>query len=309
MKIDGKKAIETSCGWHGVVGNDAGREGLATPRLQARPEGTAKLMQAKECASQAMAAAVQAGNIRWVPYETLCCPDMPAFPDDRRAGVVQPQDLPSGEARTIEVFTERPGDERILDQRERSMVQHFSNTWPSRLSHSQQRQLEQGHYFLTDPDGQSRQCSDYPDFARFIGTGQTGDLPERVLHVAGPQLHNFLCQTYLYNPALSLFGHAGQRRVEPMPNLRTVFDVARNQHGQVQVRYTAHDDRLDSAMLVGVEDHDEHEAGALAPASIRFSGTLLFSPDGACAISPVRVHASEMRFAESAASAVTDSFA
>jgi hypothetical protein len=127
--------------------------------------------------------------------------------------------------------------------------------------------------------------------------------------VAGPQLHNFLCQTYLYNPALSLFGHAGQRRVEPMPNLRTVYDVARNQHGQVQVRYTARDDRLDSAMLVGVEDHDEHEAGALAPASIRFSGTLLFSSDGACAIGPVKVHATEMQFAESAALAVTDSFA
>lgn len=310
MKIDGKKAVETSRGWHGVVENDGERERLTTPRLQARPEGTAKLMQAKGCASQAMAAAVQAGNMHWVPYETLCNPDTPAFPgNDRRVEVLRSQDLPAGQAGTIEVFNEGQGDERIVEQHKRNVVRHFANTWPSRLPYSQQAQVEQGRYFLTDPDGRSRQCSDYPDFARFIGAGQTGDLPERVLHVAGPQLHNFLCQTYLYNPALSLFGHAGQRRVEPMPNLRTVYDVARNQHGQVQVRYMAHDDALDRAMLVGTEDHDEHEASALTPASIRFSGTLLFSPDGACAIGPVRVHATAMQFAEPTALAVTDSFA
>lgn len=162
---------------------------------------------------------------------------------------------------------------------------------------------------MTDPDGRSRQCSNYPDFVKFIGAGQTGDFPERVLHVAGPQLHNFLCQTYLYNPALSLFGHAGQRRVEPIPNLRTVYDIARNQHGQVQVRYTARDDGLDRAMLVGIDDYDGHEANALTPASIRFSGTLLCSPDGACAIGPVQIHATAMQFAEPTAPAVTDTFA
>lgn len=311
MKIDGRKPAETSCGWHGVVANDNGRKGLATPKLQARPESAAKLMQAKECAGRAMIATdVQAGNMRWVPFEMLYNPHTANFPGDgRRAEILRPHGIPADEARKIRVFEERTGDERIVEQRKINLTRHFTSTWPSRLPHHQQRQLEQGRYFLTDLDGRSRRCCAYPDFAEFVGAGPTGDLAERILHVAGPQLHNFLCQTFLYNPSLCLFGHAGQRRVEPVPNLRTVYDVARNQYGQVQVRYTARDDGLDRAMLVGIEDHDEHEASALTPASIRFSGALLFSPDGACAIGPVRIHATAMQFTEPTAPAVTDSFA
>jgi hypothetical protein len=190
-----------------------------------------------------------------------------------------------------------------------NVARHFTSTWHSRLPSHQQRQLEHGSYFLTTLDGQSQHCRDYSDLAKFVGAGQTGDLPERVLHVAGPQLHNFLCQTYLYNPALSLFGHVGHRRVEPMPNLLTVYDLARNQHGKVQVCYTAHDDALDRAMLVGMEDYDEHEASALMPASVRFTGTLLFSPDGSCAIGPVQIYASAMQFPQPMPLAVTDTFA
>lgn len=310
MKIDGKKASETSCEWHGVVVNGNGRQELATPKLQARSESMGKLMQARECAGKtAIAANVQPGKMHWVPFETLYKPHTADFPDSSCAEMLRLHGGASAEVEKFHVFDERSGDERIVEQRKWNVARHFTNTWASRLPAHQQRQLEQGNYFLTGLDGRSRHCCDYPDFANFTGAGQTGDLPERVLHVAGPQLHNFLCQTYLYNLALSLFDRVGQRRVEPIPNLRTVYDIARNQHGQVRVRYTAHDDALDRAMLVGTEDHDEHEASALTPASIRFSGTLLFSPDGACAIGPVQIHATAMQFAEPTALAVTDSFA
>lgn len=310
MKIDGKKPAETSSGWHGVVAIDNGRKELATPKLQARTESATKLMQAREPTSQTLPATdVQPGNMRWVPFHMLCGPQAAGFPDHKNsAEILRPHGFTLDDIGTFHAFDERPGDERIGAQRKINITRHFTTTWLSRLPSHQQQQLEQGLYFLTDLNGRSRHCRAYADFAEFVGAGQTGDLPERVLHVAGPQLHNFLCQTYLYNPALSLFGHAGQRRVEPMPDLRTAYGVARDQHGQVQIRYTARDDGLDRAMLVGMEEHDEHEVSVRTPASIRFHGTLLFSPDGACAIGPVQIHATPMQFMEPAALPVTDSF-
>nr|WP_217345463.1 hypothetical protein [Noviherbaspirillum sp. L7-7A]MBV0879746.1 hypothetical protein [Noviherbaspirillum sp. L7-7A] len=310
MKIDGKKLDEMPYAWHDVVTHGNAHIQLTPPKLQARPESMAKLMQAKECSGKAVSTtSVQNTGMRWMPFERMYNPQTDFPNNSGRVETLRPQGTLLEETRNIHAFDERPGDERIVDQRKINVARHFTNTWPSRLPSHQQRQLEHGSYYLITPDGQSRQCRDYPDFAKFVDAVQTGDLPERILHVAGPQLHNFLCQTYLYNPALSLFGHVGQRRVEPMPNLRTVYDIARNQQGQVQVRYTARDDGLDRAMLVGIEDYDEHEASALMPASIRFSGSLLFSPDGACAIGPVRMHATAMQFSEPTALAVTDSFA
>lgn len=311
MKIDGKKPADMSGGRHDAVANANGSEGPAAPKLQARPKNAARLIHENECTgSTATTADVNAKSMRWVSFEALYNPHAADFPyTNRGTEFLWTHGLGRNENRKSQLFDERTCDERIVDQRRTNVARHFTNTWPSRLPSQQQQQIERGRYYLTDLSSRSRHCRDYPDFANFVGAGQTGDLPERILHAAGPQLHNFLCQTYLYNPALSLFGHVGLRRVEPMPNLRTVFDITRNQRGQVQARYAACDDRLDRAMLVGTEDYDEHEASALAPASIRFSGTLLFSPDGYCAIGPVRIHATAMQFAEPTDLAVTDSFA
>lgn len=313
MKIDGKKASEASkasCEWRSAIMNGNGRHELATPKLQVRPESGAKLMQARKCDDKAaIPLHVPAGNTQWVSFETPCKPQTADFPDhNSRAQTRRPQDGTSGEVRKFHVLCEF-AEERIVEQHKMNVARHFTNTWHSRLPAHQQRQLEEGSYFLVEADGRSRHCCDYMDFANFTGAGHTSDLPERVLHVAGPQLHNFLCQTYLYNPALSLFGHVGQRRVEPMPDLLSAYHIARNENGQVRVQYTAHDDSFDRAMMVGADDHDEYEARALAPASILFSGTLLFSPDGSCAIGPVQIHATAMHFPEPLPLAIADTFA
>jgi hypothetical protein len=192
-------------------------------------------------------------------------------------------------------FDEQPSNQRIVHQQMRNLARYFTDTWPSRLPFSQQQQFEQGNYVLLHGDGETRPCATYLELARFVSGGTVPDMPERLLHVAGPRLPNFLCQTYLYNPALCLFGHVGQHRIEPLADLRTLFEVAHNQNGEIRVHYTASDDHFDRIILVGPRENDEFEAELLAPASVRFSGTLLFAPDGGYAVGPVQMRASAIR--------------
>lgn len=215
---------------------------------------------------------------------------------------------PSGQA---VLFNEAPGDMRIAAEHRKNVGVYFMAPWASRLPLHHQQQLEQGNYVLKHPDGEISRCTSYSEFTQFAGVGAPL-LPELILHVAGPQLQNFLCQTYLYNQLLSLFAHIGERRVEPMPELRTRFALEHKQDGRISATYVAIDENLSKAMLVGRKPYDEHEASPVAQASIHFSGALLFSPTLAFSIAPVKIFATGMQFAavaESAALAVTDSFA
>jgi len=220
------------------------------------------------------------------------------------AGMCARAGHPAGES---VVFIEVPGDPRITFEHSRNVSLYFTNTWDSRVPCHQQ-QLEQGSYGFLQAGGAVHRCTSHADFLRFAGAGDAPLLPDLILHVAGPRLHNFLCQTYLYNPSLALLGHVGQRRVEPLPDLRSVFELERRQDGQVIARYLASDDAVEKVMLAGPDAHDEHEARFSGRASIRFSGTLLFSPDLAFSVGPVQMRATGMQFPEQAAAPVTTSF-
>lgn len=209
-------------------------------------------------------------------------------------------------------FDEGPGDKRIAAEHRKNVGVYFTAPWASRLPLHHQQQLEQGNYVLRHPNGEVSRCTSYAEFTQFTGEGAPPLLPELILHIAGPQLHNFLCQTYLYNQSLSLFQLVGERRVEPMPVLSTKFELEHHTDGRIVASYVASDDNLGKVMLVGRKPYDEHDASPIGRAGIHFSGTLMFSPTLAFSIAPVKISATCMQFAavaESAALAVTDSFA
>lgn len=295
MKINGEKPTEMSSGLTCVVADSNWRKTPPGPRLLLREESAEKLMRPGQSENKAVPAlSSRPREISWLPYQMLASMVTALFPNDCQPADARPSESTAPAMnRAILSFDEQPDDQRIVHRHKINVTRHFTDTWASRLPYHQQ-QLEQGSYLLIPASGKTSACTSYPDFAEFIG-GDIPDLSERILHIAGPQLANFLCQTYLYNPALPLCGHVGQQRVEPLVNLRTKFEIARNQDGQVQVRYTAGDDHINRVMLVGPADHDEHDAELLSPASIRVSGTLLFSSNGACAIGPVQVRTTAMR--------------
>lgn len=292
MKIDGKRLAETHPVFSSAVLDEGKRDELTTPRLLARPEQTGKLIPTAQSESKE-AFLPSPLQLDCLPYPALSSRIKANFPDTvPHAGIGLTNDQPSGTHGTALSFDEQPSDQRIIHQHKRNLARHFTDTWPSRLPFSEQRQFEQGSYVLVHPDGETRPCTTYRELAEFVANRVISDMPERLLHVAGPQLPNFLCQTYLYNPALCLFGHVDQRRIEPLANLCTMFEVARSEDGEIRVRYTASDDHVDRVILVGPGENDEHEAALLAPASILFRGTLLFASDGACAVGPVQIRAS-----------------
>lgn len=295
MKINGEKPAEMSSGPSCVVTDSNWRKAPLPPKLLAREEGGEKLMRSGQSGNKALPAPSSLPReLSWFPYRVLASMVTALFPNDRQRTNAPPSEstTPATNGASLS-FDEQPDDQRIVHRHKINITRHFTDTWASRLPHHQQ-QLEQGSYLLVQASGKTCACTSYPDFAKFVG-GDMPDLPERILHIAGPQLANFLCQTYLYNPALPLCGHIGQQRVEPLVNLRTKFEIARNQDGQVQVRYTAGDEHINRVMLVGPSDYDEHDAELLSPASICFSGTLLFSSQGDCAIGPVQVRSTAMR--------------
>ncbi len=296
MKIDGKRLAEPHPAFSSSVLAERKRDELATPKLLARPEQAAKLIPAAQSECKEGFPSSAPPRLDCLPYQAMSGRINAKFPVTApHAGSPLANDRLSGKHGTVLSFDEQPGDQRIVHQHKRNLARHFTDTWPSRLPCSQHQQFEQGDYVLVQPDGETRPCTSYRELAEFVTNSAVPDMPERLLHIAGPQLPNFLCQTYLYNPALFLFGHVDQRRIEPLANLSTMFEVARNQDGEIRVRYTASDDQVDSVILVGRQENDEHEAALVAPSSIRFSGTLLFASDGTCAIGPVQMHASSIR--------------
>lgn len=294
MKIDGKRLAEAHLSSSVLAFNEARRNELTTPRLLARPEHAEKFMRAAQGGSKAGRLPVPS-PLGSLPYQTLSRQINADFPDAGLQSCKQPTDEPISTLHDVALcFNEQLSDQRITHQHMRNLARYFTDTWPSRLPSTQQ-QLEQNNYVLMHGNGESRPCASYGELAQFVAGSAVPDMPDRLLHVAGPQLPNFLCQTYLYNPALCLFGNVGQHRIEPLANLRATFEVAFNADGEIRVRYTASDDHVDRVMLVGPREHDEHEARLLAPASIRFSGTLLFAADGAYAVGPVQVRASAIQ--------------
>ncbi|MFS0754950.1 hypothetical protein ABC383_09665 [Noviherbaspirillum sp. 1P10PC] len=292
MKIDGKRLAEPHLSSSGLAFNEARRNELTTPRLLARPEHAEKFMRAAQGESKAGPLPVPL-QLASLPFPALSCQINASFPDAGQQSCKRPANEPfSTPHDAVLCFDEQLSDQRIAHQHMRNLARYFTDTWPSRLPFSQPQQFEQSEYVLTHGNGQSRRCTTYRELARFVASSAVPDMPDRLLHVAGPQLSNFLCQTYLYNPALCLFGNVGHHRIEPLANLRVTFEIACNPDGAIRVRYSASDDHVDRVMLVGPQEHDEHEAPLLAPASIRFSGTLLFAADGAYAVGPVQVRAS-----------------
>lgn len=245
-----------------------------------------------------------------VPYSTSHDP-MPTLPHIAVPDIWQTHRKTGSPSGLTVSFDETPGDTRIAAEHRKNVGMYFTAPWTSRLPLHQQ-QLEQANYILKHTNGDISRCTSYREFMQFTGNGAHPLLPELILHVAGPQLHNFLCQTYLYNQSLSLFQQVGERRVEPMPELRTKFELEQQPDGRILAKYVASDENLSKAMLLGREPFDEYEASPMNQASIRFSGTLLFYPTLAFSIAPVNIFAAGMQFAagpESNASAVTDTFA
>ena len=274
------------------------------PKLVIRTADTAKIIQAERCEKSGML--LPAGDppqINCVSFGDFC------FPETAAPNNWQTRRRTSGLSGQTVSFDEAPGDTRIAAEHRKNAGMYFAATWPTRLPLHYQEQLEHGNYFLRHPNGEISRCTSYSEFIQFTGNGANSLLPELVLHVAGPQLHNFLCQTYLYNQSLSLFPYVGERRVEPMPELRTKFEIENHQDGRVSARYVASDENLSKVMLVGSEAYDEHEDSPVNQASIHFSGTLLFSSTLAFSIAPVNLFSTPMQFAEPTALAVTDSFA
>lgn len=295
MKIDGKRLAEAHLGSPGPALNEARRDALTTPRLLARPEHVETFMRAAQGDGKAGPLFVPS-RLGFLPYQALSRQIKANFPDAGLQSCKRPANEPLSTPHNAAIcFDEQPSDHRIAYQQMRNLARYFTDTWPSRLPSSQPQQFEQSDYVLLHGNGESRRCTTYRELARFVTSSAVPDMSDRLLHVAGPQLPNFLCQTYLYNPALRLFGNAGQHRIEPLANLRATFEVARNPDGAIRVQYSASDDHVDRVMLVGPWEHDEHEARLLAPASIRFSGTLLFASDGAYAVGPVQVRASAIQ--------------
>jgi hypothetical protein len=339
MKINGKTFSEAPVGFSEASSASSHQESAVTPKLVTRTADAAKLMPAERCVKNGMPGpAGDAPQITCVPFE-----DFPASQASDCVKLVRRADsLPLGAASGVAghdagptplhdalpgiwqarrkttspsgqtlSFNEAPGDMRIAAEHKKNVRVYFTAPWISRLS-LHQKQLEQGRYLLRRPDGGVSRCTSYSEFMQFTGKGAHPLLPELILHVAGPQLHNFLCQTYLYNQSLSLFQHVGERRVEPMPELRTMFELECHQDGRVSATYVASDENLGKAMLVGRKPYDEYEASPIHQSSLHFSGTLLFSPALTFSIAPVRISATGMQFAtapESATQAVTDSFA
>jgi hypothetical protein len=295
MKIHDKILVEAYPHLSGAALDEGKRDELATPRLLARSEHAGKFMRTAESERKPSEPSGQA-KLGCFSRQALLSQIKAGFPGPEvRAGKqLKDNQLSSAHCATL-IFDEEPSDQRIAYQHERNFAMYFTNTWPSRLRSSQQQQFAQGDYVLMHPNGETVSCTTYRELAEFVTNSAVPDMPERLLHLAGPQLSNFLCQTFLYNPALCLFGYAGQHRVEPLPNLRTTFEVARNQDGEIRVRYTAGDNNVHRTILVGPRGNDEYEAELLAPASIHFSGTLLFALDGACAVGPVQVRATAIK--------------
>ena len=340
MKINGKTYADAPVGFNEASNALSHQEAPVTPKLLTRTPDTAKLMQAEK--SGKIAVPLPAGDspqISWVPFEDF---SVSAASDCIHAGTpvnswmqdavsnrtsrnrlpTQPHLVPpcSGQKHETTItqagqtvfFDEAPGDRRITAEHRKNVGVYFTDSWASRLPLHHQQQVEQGNYVLRHPNGEVSRCTSYAEFTRFTGEGAPPLLPELILHIAGPQLHNFLCQTYLYNQALSLFQLVGERRVEPMPVLTTTFELEHHTDGRILATYVASDDNLGKVMLVGRKPYDEHEAGPIGQAGIHFSGTLLFSPTLAFSIAPVKISATGMQFAaaaESAVLAVTDSFA
>ena len=295
MKIDRKSLAEAQ--------PDSSKSSLSetrcrepgTPRLLARAEQAEKFMRAALGESKAVHSCASP-QLAFLPYQALSGQVNAGFPNAGWQQNKQPaygqMSIAHGAALS---FDEQPNDQRIACHHMRNLARYFTDTWPTRVPFSQPQQFEQSDYMLTDGSGQSRRCGTYRELTQFLAGSAVPDMADRLLHVAGPRLSNFLCQTYLYNPALCLFGNVGRHRIEPLANLRATFEIACNQRGEIRVRYTASDDHVDRVMLVGPLEHDEHEALLAAPASIRFSGTLLFAADGAYAVGPVQVRASAIQ--------------
>lgn len=347
MKISGKTFPEAPVGLTKTLtevfseASNASRhqEVPVTPKVVTRTADTAKLMQAEKCGKSAIP--LPAGDlpqISWVPFEDFSdskvpdpvklgkCADsllqgavpdktshdlMPTLPYMAATGIWQTRRKTTSTSGPNVLFDEAPGDARIAAEHRKNVGMYFTTPWASRLPLHQQ-QLEQGNYILQYTNGDIRRCTSYKAFMQFTGNGAHPLLPEVILHVAGPRLHNFLCQTYLYNQALSLFRQVGERRVEPMPELRTKFELEQQHDGRILAKYVASDENLSKAMLLGREPYDEYEASPMNRASIRFSGTLLFYPTLTFSIAPVQISATGLQFASvlaSTASAATDTFA
>lgn len=340
MKINGKTFSEAPVGLTEASSASSHQEVAVIPKLVARTGDTAKLMRAEKCGKSGMLVpAGDAPQISCVPFKDFSaakasdCVEVirhadsslqgtapyrilhdptPTLPHAARPDIWQAHRKTISPSGQTVFFNEAPGDTRIAAEHKKNVREYFTAAWASRLPLHHQQQLEQGSYLLRHADGEVSRCTSYSAFMQFIGNGAHPLLPELILHVAGPQLHNFLCQTYLYNQSLSLFRHTGGRRVEPVPELRTRFELEHHQDGRLSATYVASDENLGKVMLVGCKPYDEYEASPIEQASLHFSGTLLFSPTLTFSIAPVKIFAAGMHFAtvpESAALAVTDSFA
>jgi hypothetical protein len=169
-------------------------------------------------------------------------------------------------------------DQRLNQLREKNIDRHFTGTWINRDDDYDQV-VRQGNYYFTD-DGVERKCKSYAELAGHVGSGSKHSLPQVVLHVAGERIKNFLCNTYLYDSGKPLFTDARGRRVDPVPNLRTTFNLSRNAEGRITVRFSCVDPAVGLAMLLEPgDDRPGIEATPLFRASLEFHGEMHFYPN------------------------------
>ena len=292
MKIDSKVKAEASGADHDAAAPQSCRQDMpAMPMPTVRSTGAKGLAQ--------RTAPARAGMPQPSPLSMPSPPDA-AAPRQAAGAASKAWRNPSfrADGENILLLQETPADQRTAGQRAINLARYFTDTWPSVAAGSHERQLASGQYLLCRQHAQKRPFASHAEFVQFVRGAGAGFLPDFILHVAGPPLHNFLCHTFLYNPSLALFEPADGRRVEPVPDLKTVFELRRDEDGSIAVDYAAGDNRVDSVMLLGQCDHDEHEVRPASPGSISFTGTLRFFADGRFTAGPVQVRAGGLgRFA------------
>ena len=178
--------------------------------------------------------------------------------------------------RTV-LFRDRRNVPAINQVHENNIARYFKSTWLDR-DEDYKTTLIEGQYFLTEKSDAFVRCLSYPAFREYIGEGDRGTLPELVLHVAGPRIKNFLCQTYLYEPATELLEDVRGNKVHPVADLQTRFTFNRDNNGVITVYYVCSDPAVESVMLVG-DGETESDATPLLKGSLEFKGELRFYPD------------------------------